>query len=575
MKLSQIFWQTIKEDPSDAEISSHKLLIRAGLISKSAAGIYNYLPFATKVIRKIENIIREELENIQSQEIVMSVMTPGDLWKETGRWDKMTGEMLKVQDKSGRDLCFSPTNEEAVVDIFRKFVTSYKALPVSLFQINTKFRDEIRPRFGLMRGREFSMKDAYSFHANMQCLDETYSKFYNAYSNIFKRMGLEFIIVEADGGAIAGGDKKTHEFQVLAKTGEDRVVLSREVGYAANIEKATTERAKLNFAPVSDLKSVATPNKKTIDEVCTFLNIPQYQSIKCLVYTAIYGLKEANYLIMLLGDDELNELKLKNLLNADHIRPATSDVLHKLGLVAGFIGPISDLGTTRVLVDQAISMDHSFVVGANKADEHLSGFCVKRDLKKYETVDLRLSKTDDVVKGTNAKVEIVGGIEVGHIFQLGDNYTKSMKATVLDQNGKAQFPLMGCYGIGVTRTMQAAIEQNHDEFGIKWPMAIAPFHVHLVEIGKSDEFKAQAVKIYSELKAQGIEVLFDDRNQGPGFKLKDAELLGLPIIVTLGERDLQATGEVDLKIRKTMQSEKIKLNDLIPRIKQIMSEQLK
>ena len=563
MRLSKIFWQTLKENPSDAEIDSHRLLLRAGLISKVSAGIYNYLPFAVRSIRKIEKIIREELASSDCQEIQMSVMTPAELWQETGRWDKMHSEMLKATDKAKRELCFSPTNEEAVTDIFRKFVTSYKQLPVSWFQINTKFRDEIRPRFGLMRGREFCMKDAYSFHLDKTCIDKTYDNFFQAYSRIFKRMGLEYIIVEADGGAIAGPGMKTHEFQVLAANGEDTVVYCRERNYAANIEKAVTERSNQEFLPLSDLKLVETKNKKTIDEVCHYLNISPRYSLKSLVYAAVTGDKEQLILVVLIGDDEINELKLKNYLACDHLVLASEKKLQEAALVSGYIGPYA-LDTLRIIYDQSINLEASYLIGANKSDYHYLGFSPKRDAKLSEVVDLRVTKGSDLYQGS--PIEIVKGIEVGHIFQLGDNYTRKMQASVLDHNGKALAPLMGCYGIGVTRTLQAAIEQNHDDLGIKWPLPIAPFEVQLIHIGKSDEFKQRCDDLYMDLIQAGIEVLYDDRNAGAGFKLKDAELLGTPMIVVFGERDYQQDGKVELKFRSTLESVRLDLNDLKHRL---------
>lgn len=570
MKLSQGFWQTTKEEPSDAQITSHKLLIRAGLIAKTAAGIYSYLPFAVRSIRKIENIIREELNKIGSQELLMSIMTPGDLWRETGRWDKMSGEMLRAVDKGGRDLCFSPTNEEAITDIFRKNITSYKQLPVSLYQINTKFRDEIRPRFGLMRGREFSMKDAYTFHADKGCMDSTYENFYQAYSNIFSRMGLEYIIVEADGGAIASAGMKTHEFQVLASAGEDTVVVAKKAQYAANIEKAKTFRHAVEFAPQSECSEVSTPNASTIFDVCQFLEVAEYQSLKSLVYSCITGEEEKFTMVCLLGDDELNELKLKNYLNCDHLKPATDNQIKDLGLIKGFIGPQGNTDKMRVLFDEAISGEHSFVVGANKKDFHLTGLVISRDIANAEFTDLRMAKLGDTIDGE--PIEIVKGIEVGHIFQLGDKYSDSMKATVLDHNGKSMAPLMGCYGIGVTRTLQSAIEQNHDENGIIWPMPIAPYQVYLVHIGKSDDFQKLSDEIYEELLTEGIEVLYDDRKAGPGFKLKDADLLGLPLIVTLGERDYQKDNMFELKLRSSGEKMRLGRSELISEIKKQIKE---
>ncbi len=572
MKLSRAYWKTLRESPADAEIISHELLMRAGFLHKSAAGLYSYLPFAVKTIQKIEKIIREELDKIDSQEITMSIVTPGELWKESGRWDSQEGLMLRFEDRMGRDVCISPTNEEAVTDIFRKSVSSYKELPVSLYQINTKFRDELRPRYGLMRGREFVMKDAYTFSLDKECLDRVYNDFYKAYSAIFSRMGLEFITVEADGGAMADGDAKTHEFQVIADSGEDLVIEAKEINYAANIEKAITFRPELDFTSKSELTDVETKAMASCEDVAKFLNIPVYQTLKTLIYTATYGKKAVNYMVMILGDDSVNEVKLKNFLKADHITHANDNALMSLGLPKGYMSPIGFDEKISVIFDQAISKDHSYVVGANKDQFHTKGFCISRDVSKFKTADLRLAKEGDLAHDKKTPVKFRKGIEVGHIFQLGDKYTKSMNATVLDENGKKIIPLMGCYGIGVTRTMAAAVEQSHDENGIIWPASIAPFHVYLVAIAKSDEAMKKAEEIYKMLKENNIEVVFDDRKGGPGPKFKDADLLGLPIRVTFGERDFNESGELEVKVRKTGEQFKIKTENLVSQIKEKLKE---
>jgi prolyl-tRNA synthetase len=572
MKLSKSFWQTYKEIPHDAEIVSHQLLLRAGLIFKTGAGIYSYLPMATKVIRKIENIIRDELNKIGAQELIMSFVTPAELWKDSGRWEDMGPEMLRIKDRKDNDFCLSPTNEETVTDIFRKTVSSYKSLPVNLYQINTKFRDEIRPRFGLMRGKEFTMKDAYSFHFDKTCFDKTYEDYYQAYSNIFKRMGLEFIIVEADGGAMAASGSKTHEFQVVADSGEDVVVEAKSLGYAANIEKAVTYRANLTSKEACELKEIETKNLQTCQDVCDFLKIPVYQSLKTLLMTALYGQKEVHYMVMLLGDDELNEIKLKNFLKADHIAAAKDTILSDLGVPKGYMSPLGLNGKVNVLFDAAIDLEKSYVVGANKENYHAEGFVPARDVEKYKSSDFRLAKEGDVAHDRKTPVHFRKGIEVGHIFQLGDKYTKSMQATVLDQNGKNLIPLMGCYGIGVTRTMAAAIEQNHDENGIIWPAPIAPFDVYFAMIGKNADTKKLAEEIYQDLIKANIEVLYDDRGMGPGPMFKDADLLGLPIRIVLGERDYLESGELEVKVRKTGDVLKVKKDNIIQEVKVILAK---
>lgn len=574
MKLSSAFWQTYKEVPADAEIPSHQLMMRAGLIHKSGAGLYNYLPFGLKSIRKVETIVREEMDRAGANEILMSMVTPGELWKSSGRWDLMT-EMLKFKDKRDSDVCLSPTNEEAVVNIFGKGVKSYKELPINLYQINTKFRDEIRPRFGLMRAREFVMKDAYSFHVDKESLDLTYDKMYEAYERVIKRIGLNFVAVKADAGAMASADQKTHEFQVIAETGEDDLILS-ESGHGANIEKAQTKRTKIDWNLSQEaINEVATPNMSTIADVCNFLKAPKFHSLKSLVYKAITNNEEEYVLVMLLGDDELNEIKLKAHLKCDHLTAASDNELLKLGLEKGFIGPYSLQNQIKVLFDSEVNLDSSFVTGANKKDTHFQNFIPSRDLKNLEKTDLRLAKVGDLDCETGKPVYLKKGIEVGHIFQLGDKYTKSMDVSILNQNGKSIYPLMGCYGIGVTRMVAACIEQNNDEKGIVWPVSIAPAQVYFVAIVKSEELTAKANQIYDEIKQYGIEVVFDDRNAGPGFKFKDADLLGLPFQVVLGERDFNEDGMLKIVRRKDGATIKVTPQELVAKLQSLISTQIK
>lgn len=567
MRLSQGFWQTLKETPNDAEIPSHQLMIRAGLIHKTAGGLYTYLPMAFRSIKKIEKIVREELDRIGCFEIQMSVITPAELWKETGRWDVMGPQMLRIKDRADRELCVSPTNEETVTDVFRKTIGSYKQLPVCLYQINTKFRDEIRPRFGLLRGREFTMKDGYSLHMDKACLDTFYEKIYGAYIAIFKRMGLEFIVVEADGGAMAGGGAKTHEFQLVADAGEDTLVTVPATGYAANIEKAPTTRPNLKTLAAADYTEFATPNQKTCEEVATAHGFDITHTLKALVMQVIRGEKVHYYMVMLLGDDQLNEVKFKNAMNADHVRPAQAVELESLGLVKGFMGPTAQAEKLSVLYDTCVDLNSSYVVGANKEGFHAKGFVPSRDTKLgHKQLDLRLAKEGDVINGQ--PIVMKKGIEVGHVFQLGDKYTKSMGVKVLNDQGKGITPLMGCYGIGTTRTMAAAIEQNHDNDGIVWPAAIAPYDLYFGVIAKSEETKKISEEIYQSFLAAGLEVLFDDRGMGPGGMFKDADLIGLPLRVVLGERDFAATGEIEIKVRKNGEVLKVKREALIATIKE-------
>lgn len=576
MKLTRSIWQTYKEVPAEAEIPSHQLMIRAGLIHKTGSGLFTYMPFGYKVIRKVESIVREEMNKIDSQEIQMSVVTPGELWQESGRWEKMGDLMLKFKDKGERDLCISPTNEEAVTDVFRKTVKSYKQLPQSVYQINTKFRDEIRPRFGLMRAREFIMKDAYTFHLDKPCLDKGYKEMYEAYEKAFKRMGIEFVAVEADAGDMGDTDSQTHEFQAIADTGEDTIIYCQKTGYAANIEKADTLREEITFDHDSkELEEIETPNMGTIADVCNFLKVPQHHSIKSLVYSAIFGEDgedEEIVLIQLLGDDELNELKLKNFLGANEVRPTEEMKLKKLGMVKGFIGAINLPEKMRVLVDKAIDEDAFYTTGAMKKDFHAKGFNFKRDLEEYEKVDLRLARKGDRTPDGQGVVDEKKGIELGHIFQLGDKYTKALDVKILDQNGKTMAPLMGCYGIGISRIVAAAIEQSHDENGIIWPKEIAPFDIYFATIAKSEEYKQVGEEIYKELRDAGFDTLYDDRKAGPGFKFKDSDLLGLPIRVVMGERDFKEKGELEIVIRKTNEKRFIKRDELISTLKEILKE---
>lgn len=569
MRLSHIQWKTYKEVPSDATITSHRLLVRAGLVHKTAAGIYSYMTFALRSIQKIEAIIREELNRAGCAEIKMSMVTPGDLWKESGRWEKMGSEMLKFKDAGDRDMCLSPTNEETVTDIFKQHVTSYKQLPLCWYQINTKFRDEIRPRFGLMRGREFIMKDGYSFHLDAQCLSDYYEKVYAAYEKIFKRFGLEFSIVEADGGTMAEAGAKTHEFQVIADEGEDRIVYSKQ-GYGANVERAETKRADLEFAPSTNQEEVATPNMSTCEDVSQFLNIPIHHTLKSLVFTATKEGEDKHYLILILGDDELNEIKLKNHLKADDLFPTSTAILDQFSIPKGYIGPIGLDKNFEILLDQSIDPKAAYVVGAMKQGYHLKGFVPSRDCSDAQSIDLRMAQAGDLSPEGDELFE-KRGIEVGHIFELGTKYSASMNAGILDNNGKKVFPHMGCYGLGVTRTLQAAIAQNHDENGIIWPKSIAPFHVYFAMIAKKEPTKIKANEIYQNLLEAGMEVVFDDRGLGPGPMFKDADLLGLPIRVVLGERDFESKGTLEIKCRNSDEVFEVKPGDLISKLKELLA----
>ena len=530
MRLSESVWRTYKETPVDAEIPSHRLMLRAGLIHRAAAGIYNLLPLGYRVVRKIESIVRNELDNIGARELLMSVVTPGHLWKRSGRWESM-GEMLKFCDKKNSDLCISPTNEEAVVDIFSSVVKSYRDLPVSLYQINTKFRDEIRPRFGLMRGREFIMKDAYTFHMDRACLDRGYRGFYDAYGAILEKIGLDYIVVEADAGVMADGDQQTHEFQVLAHTGEDVVV--RSGAYAANIERARTSRVGVGYDRVGGgLERVPTPEAQSVDDVGRLLGLDRSRILKSLLYATDGG---ATVLAVLLGDDSANETKLRSLLGCRHIRPLPAEEVARLGFAVGSTGPYLVPPGVRVVFDEHVDEEAFYVTGSNRGGEHWRNFQPVRDASGHERADIRMSRQGDV--GPDGEgVEFIRGIEVGHIFRLGRKYTEAMGVSVPDASGTALFPLMGCYGMGITRLAAAAVEQHHDEHGIVWPKAIAPLQVYLACLSKRDAVKQGTLALYHSLCAQGFEVLFDDRDVGAGFKFKDADLLGLPLRAVVGDK---------------------------------------
>jgi len=569
MKLSKSFWKTFKEKPSDAEISSHVLMTRAGLISKSGAGIYNLLPFGLRSIRKIENVIRKHLNHIGSMEMTMSVITPGELWQESGRWTGFGSEMLKFSDKLGKDLCISPTNEEAVTDIFRKSVKSYKDLPVSLYQINTKFRDEIRPRFGLMRGREFIMKDAYSFHIDKECLDKGYREFFESYENILSDLGLDYRVVEADAGAMAEPGSQTHEFQVLADTGEDILIYSKN--YGANLETATTKKVIQCELKQSEmcLELIKTPGETTCEAVSKLLKVNIQETLKSLVYQSIKSDHEETILVVLFGDDELNEVKLKNYLQSDLLKLASDEDISKNELIKGFIGPVNH--KLRMIFDSQIPMDKDFIIGGNKVGYHQRNFSISKFHNNPERTNLRFSKPGDLDDDDN-EVSICRGIEVGHIFQLGAKYTSALGASILDSNGKSTHPLMGCYGIGVSRILGAAIEQSHDDKGIIWPKSISPFDIHFIAITKTDELRKVSEEVYQSLLEAGFDVLMDDRKVGPGFKFKDADLLGVPLQLVLGERDYRETNEIIFIKRKSGEKVSAKIKDVVSTFKSLREE---
>ena len=535
MRYTQYFLPTLKETPGDAEVVSHQLMARAGMIRKVAAGIYDYLPLGLRVIRKVENIVREEMDRAGAIEILMPAVCPADLWEQSGRWQQYGKELLRLKDRKNTEFCVGPTHEEVVTEIVRGTVNSYRQLPLNMYQIQTKFRDEIRPRFGLMRGREFIMKDAYSFDVDDAGADASYEKMYQAYRRIFKRCGLEFRAVEADSGAIGGSF--SHEFMVLAETGEDAIVSCGSCEYAANVEKAELRAVTGEPpAPTLPLERVETPNLKSIEEVAAFLKETPTKMIKTLV---LQSDEDEVVAVLMRGDHTLNEIKLCNFLGCNHVQLADEEVIKELtGAPRGFTGPIGL--TCRVLADQAVAVMSDFGLGANEANYHLTGANHGRDFTVETFVDFRQAEAGDACPRCAGKLEAWRGIEVGHVFKLGTKYSDAMNATVLDDQGKDRTLIMGCYGIGIGRTAAASIEQNHDDNGIVWPMPLAPFQVIVTVLNPKDEAVfAAGEKLYQDLLADGVEVLLDDRDERPGSKFKDADLLGIPLRVNVGARGLK------------------------------------
>lgn len=565
MRVSQFFLSTLKEAPAEAELVSHKLMLRAGLIKRIGSGLYTWMPLGLRVLRKVENIVREEMDKSGAVELLMPTVVPAELWQETGRWDVFGPQMLKIKDRHERDFCFGPTHEEVITDVARREIKSYRQLPVNFYQVQTKFRDEIRPRFGVMRAREFVMKDAYSFHASFASLEQTYQVMHDCYSRIFSRLGLKFRAVAADTGAIGGTG--SHEFHVLADSGEDAIAFCPSSDYAANIELAeavspTTPRP----APAEAMQKVATPGKHSIEEVCEFLKIPAHRVVKTLLLEGRDGDVVA---LLLRGDHQLNEVKAGKLLQlAQPLRfAADAQIRAAAGCNAGSLGPVG-LNVT-IIADRAVAAMNDFVCGANEDDYHLTGVNFGRDLPELkELVDLRNVVEGDPSPDGKGTLELCRGIEVGHIFQLRTKYSEAMKATFLDENGKEQVMEMGCYGIGVSRIVAAAIEQGHDEHGIVFPPAMAPFQLAIVPIGinRSELVKETVEKLYAELMASGIEVLLDDRDERPGVMFADLELTGIPHRIVIGERGLK-DGNVEYKGRRDEKATAIPLQNIVSHIK--------
>ncbi|MFZ9326187.1 MAG: proline--tRNA ligase [Polynucleobacter sp.] len=564
MKASQTFLATLKEAPADAEIVSHQLMVRAGLIRKLSAGIYNYLPLGLKVIRKVENIIREEMNRAGAIELLMPVVQPAELWQETGRWEKMGPELLRIKDRHERDYLIQPTSEEVITDLARSEIRSYKQLPVNFYQIQTKFRDERRPRFGIMRGREFSMKDAYSFDRDQAGLKKSYALMFDAYVRIFQRMGLQFRAVAADNGAIGGSGSQ--EFHVIADTGEDAIVYCPNSDYAANLEAAeSVALIAQRAAPKESMQKVATPGQKRCEDVAQFLKMDLIRTIKSLVLAVDQETGPAKlFMVLLRGDHELNEIKVNKIAGLGAFRFATdAEIQVACGSPVGYLGPVGLPTSVQVIADRTVANMSDFVCGANAEGFHLTGVNWGRDVPEPLVADVRNAVLGDPSPDGKGTVEICRGIEVGHVFQLGTRYSEAMKCTYLDENGKAQAMVMGCYGIGVTRLLGAAIEQGHDERGIIWPISMAPFEVVICPVGydKSDAVREAANRLHQELLAAGVDVVLDDRGERPGAMFADWELIGVPYRVVIGERGLKE-GQVEFQGRRESAAQLIPLTSI-------------
>jgi prolyl-tRNA synthetase len=569
MRFSQAFIPTLKEDPADAELISHKLMVRGGMLRKVAAGIYSLLPLGWRATSKVARIVREEMDRAGCQELLLPILMPSELWKESGRWEKYGPELFRQRDRHQRDFALGPTHEEAITDIVRNHVRSYRDLPMNLYQIQIKFRDEIRPRFGVMRAREFLMKDGYSFHADEATLEQGYEKMRHAYSEVFRRCGLEFVIVEADSGAI-GGDVN-HEFMVTADSGESEI-FSSKCGYAASSESAKFAIAESGPESPEPLTPKDTPNMKSVEEVSQFLHTTTDRLLKSLVFLA----GDEPVLAVVPGDRELNEAKLARALGGVPVRLATAAEIETLtGGPLGFTGPVGLESKLKTLYDQSLGDGKNYVTGGNRKDVHLTNVRFGRDLNGGQRADLATARAGDRCPRCGDEMRVTRGIEVGHIFKLGLRYSEPMKATFLDANGEERTITMGTYGIGVTRTVAAVIEQLHDENGMIWPYPIAPYAVHVIAVNAKDETtRTTAESIYEGLSARGVEVLYDDRDERPGTKFKDADLLGMPLRVTVGEKGLK-DGVVELRDRRTGAVERVAVADAVEACERRVREELR
>lgn len=568
MRVSKLYAPTLRDVPAEAEVVSHQLMLRAGFMRKAAGGIYTYLPLAWRVLKKIERIVREEMDAKGSQELLMPIVQPAEIWQESGRWDVYGAEMFRLQDRHNRCFCLGPTHEEMVTTLIRGDVRSYRQLPLSVYQIQNKYRDERRPRFGLMRGREFIMKDAYSFDRDEAGLDKSYQDMYDAYTNIFTRCGLNFRPVEADSGAIGGSG--SHEFMVIADSGEAEIVFCTSCDYAANVEKAELFPLEAQEEAMLTKEEVVTPDCKTIADVCAYLKLPVDHSVKAVAYNSEKGL----ILCFVRGDHEVNEIKVINTCGVIDLEMATEEQLAAAGTVGGYMGPVGiDNKKVIVVVDATVMKMHNVCCGANKEGYHFINVNPGRDFTPTYVADIRLIQEGDPCPHCGGEVSKARGIEVGQVFKLFTKYSSALKATYLDENGKEQPMVMGCYGVGVSRTMAAAIEQNYDDNGIIWPIEIAPYHVLVVPVNTKDEASAaKAEEIYMQLKKVGLETVIDDRKERPGVKFKDADLIGYPLRVVVGPKTL-TEGKLEVKIRKTGEIRYLPLDgDYVQDIKNIIAE---
>lgn len=565
MKFSEVFAPTLREVPAEAEVVSHKLMLRAGMMRKAASGVYTYMPLAWRVLKKISQIVREEMDIKGGQELMLPIMQPAELWKETGRWDVYGDEMFRLKDRHGREFCLGPTHEEIITTLVKGDVRSYRQLPLMLYQLQNKYRDEIRPRFGLMRGREFIMKDLYSFDRDEAGLDVSYQKMYDAYSRIFTRCGLQFRPVEADSGAIGGSS--THEFMVIAESGEAAVVYCADCDYAANTEKAECLRIAGESTPLLIMEDVLTPEQRTIEQVAEFLKVDAAKCLKTLVYMA----DEKPLVVVVRGDHAVNEIKLRNYLNCLQLDLASPESVENVtGAPMGYAGPVG-LVNVPIYIDFAAAEVINAICGANKPEKHLLNVNYGRDYNATAAADLRMITETDPCPRCGGELKFARGIEVGQVFKLGTKYSQALDCKYLDEKGQEKPIVMGCYGVGVSRTMAAAIEQNYDANGIVWPVPIAPYHVVVVPVSVKDQLQLElAEKIYSALQDAGVETVLDDRDERPGVKFKDADLIGYPIRITIGAKCI-AENYIEVKIRRTGEEHKFEYSNVVTNIKNLLS----